>query len=791
MPLKFSLRILAGLILFAPQSPAALLLESGALFRLTPAPRSIDVIDYESSEPELPELIVGDFGINAGLVAYGNTGTGFGAGFVFDSALPQSNGYVLQADLNGDGRPDIGHLTKSSDPAIPPFRWWAKEPASATYTYQGTLSVTNDDDFGGPLTDGEFFDVADFNQDGRPDILIASSSEVSLYLRNTEGTYTRIVVFRGYSIRSFHVADIDNDGHPDLLTNQGGTLGVSYWIPEQGSFFEIRELPNGNIEAFWTSLLFVGTQSWVDTEDINGDNFPELFVPSQIAWYAGRATGNGVATPFDLDNPNTLINVTAQSILVEDVNADGEPDILAVADGKLWTAEGLAGPNFELPLEADSGPFTQLSYLSPFDRRIHVADVSGAGQPSIILPPLRINNSTNGTLIYALDVPLTVEVNLGSFAGYAPFESESNSNAAFRVSLSEPAPFDVTVDLTYTDGSAIRLTDYFVVQDTATVPKGQTFVDVPIDLDNNSIFDPADRSFTISISSPTPLPGSPDGGATIGSRASAVFTIVDDEFLSVEPVEPFPVIDESAGTLTVALKILSSTGSFSGKSINFETDTLSPGDGIATADVDFVSTSGALTFTSNEQVLNVTINLIDDAQEEGDESFILRLSSNEPNLSFLYDEISIRIEDDDFMTFEEALDLAGVTDPALRAPDADISGDGLANFLLWAFGLSITDGAPEEFTFIDMTPGLTLEEFGAIAFRMPDPARGDVIYQLFEKNGNGPWTLILTKTGRDPWTGSAPFSIAPAGPGFVRLNLSVGPGSTLFYQFRIQRNLFP
>lgn len=768
---------------------AAFDMEQGVFFRLTQAPYSLDIIDYETNAPEdMPELIVGDYGSSPGLTVYGNTGSGFGAGFIFNSATPNAVGYVLQADINGDGLPDVAHLTKTVEPGIPQFRWWSKTDQQGNYFYEGGITVTNDADFGGPITDGSSFDVADFNQDGRPDILMASAQEVSVFLRNADATYTRIVVFRGYSIDSFHIVDLDLDSHPDLLTNQGGMLGMSYWIPADGTFFEIRELPNGNIEAFWTPLVSLGRNVWVDTADISGDGRPELFVPTNITWYPGQSTG----LPFDLNTPNVLGFVAAESILIEDINDDGEPDLMAIAQGKLWTAEGSPGAGFRTLVEEDSGNFTNFFYLSSYDRRIHVAEVYDRGVKSIVLPPMRINNSFNGTMIYRQTPPIgptNVEVNLGSHPGYAPFLSEGLLNPYFEVTIDQPAPYDTTVDITYTDDTAVRLTDYLVVTSTATILAGDTSVQVPIDIPDNSEFD-GNRSCTVTISNATPAPGNPIGGATLGPRTSAVVTIADDEFISLEPVDFFTTFAEDAGTVSIGLQISSSINTFPDKVVNYETATLSPGDGVATADMDFVSTSGSLTFTSDGQILNVPIDITDDDSEEGTETFLLRLSSADPNLQ-VYEEITITIEDNDFLTFEDALDLAGVTNPLLRLPDADASGDGNPNLLVYAIGFNITDKSPEIYNLIRLTTGVTIGEFGALIFSMPEPARGDILYKLYQKIGIEPWTIILTKVGRDPWTGSAPYSIFPTAPGFVTVRVGAGPGSPILFRLTVEQIFLP
>src|SRR5580692_7275105 len=65
--------------------------------------------------------------------------------------------------------------------------------------------------------------VADFNGDGKPDIL---TSDGTMNLGNGDGTFTPGVSLSGTNIAVLAVADFNGDGRPDVLEQGTGTLLV-------------------------------------------------------------------------------------------------------------------------------------------------------------------------------------------------------------------------------------------------------------------------------------------------------------------------------------------------------------------------------------------------------------------------------------------------------------------------------------------------------------------------------------------------------------------------------------
>ena len=190
------------------------------------------------------------------------------------------------ADFNGDGIPDI--VGGAFDHQIQVFIGVGDGTFREPVSYLEDISV-------GTLA------VADFDEDGSPDILIFQSDSTTLLRNRGDGTFTthRLLTHdpnsrkntRAYSV----VSDINSDGHADVATFVYGFHCVWLLLGNgDGTFAESATYAPGT----FTSVPF-GPFS---AADLNGDGLDDLMLPDE--WAGGM--------PVLLQNEPSLEFVTSE-----------------------------------------------------------------------------------------------------------------------------------------------------------------------------------------------------------------------------------------------------------------------------------------------------------------------------------------------------------------------------------------------------------------------------------------------------------------------------------------------
>jgi Bacterial Ig-like domain (group 3)/FG-GAP-like repeat len=237
-----------------------------------------------------------------------------------------SNGVVLLG--NGDGT-----FTPVTAPAFP--------------------YATGTSNFGPNLASG------DFNNDGKPDIVLSTGSNVLTYLGKGDGTFTAGNSYD--TINSYGyvaVDDLDGDGNADIYIGlgDGGAYGGDSSAPNMS--YALMGHGDG---TFAGAPTIVGSYTGNNLGDVNGDGLPDLitnpagqynFPGTTFTVQLGTATGafNPVSTitapaSFSLNGKTvTGANTTGVSTFaVADINGDGKAD-LVFADNGLNGTTGAQNP---------------------------------------------------------------------------------------------------------------------------------------------------------------------------------------------------------------------------------------------------------------------------------------------------------------------------------------------------------------------------------------------------------------------------------------------------------------
>jgi cytoskeletal protein CcmA (bactofilin family) len=310
---------------------------------------------------------------------------------------------ISVADVNSDGDPDLVVFdspttsTGEVDVLLGNGNGTLQTAQAASQTFvPGTLAA-----------------VADFNQDGKPDLALTqqNTNQVSLMLNNTLPTqypdgrsysaYRTLTNGYGNMADSVATGDFNKDGKLDIA--------VTYLEDNV-----VRVLTN-NGNGFNTAVAYaVGQQPyWVASADLNGDGYPDLVTANTTP---NAATGT---VSVLLNNKNgtfaSAVNYTVgkdpYQVAIGDLNNDGIP-YLAVANYASNTVTVLKG--------STAGTFTTLTTLSTCANPYGVAigDFKHNGFPSIAVTCYMaaqaevFPNNGNGT--FGTPVVLTTNTNPGS-----------------------------------------------------------------------------------------------------------------------------------------------------------------------------------------------------------------------------------------------------------------------------------------------------------------------------------------------------------------------------------------
>jgi hypothetical protein len=186
------------------------------------------------------DLVVGDFD---GISVPGN-----GAG-AFNAASPQrpagvAGGYLsapprfFLADVNGDGRLDIIAIKDTKGGALEFGEWHLLVLLGQG---GGVFGSPTDYDLDVPIGQNGLtgFSFADFDNDGRPDLVYQDYDHIRFMKGNANGTFASATVARDISGSNFvsgraaAAADIDGDGNMDFVSTSGGSN--LFWCKGNGN----------------------------------------------------------------------------------------------------------------------------------------------------------------------------------------------------------------------------------------------------------------------------------------------------------------------------------------------------------------------------------------------------------------------------------------------------------------------------------------------------------------------------------------------------------------------------
>ncbi len=351
-----------------------------------------------------------------------------GVGWPNPGSLSNTEGtyFVLVADLNGDGIPDL--VLGSNQVSI------YLGNTNGTFTKGTTISVQQ-----APTS----YPIisADFNGDGIPDLAVPlyGSNDIAILLGKGDGTFSTPVMASvpGFpvDISQIVAADFNGDGIPDLAVIDRDN-SIVYILLGSG---------DGTFTVETTDPPTSGIPSHFATGDFNGDGKTDLAV-SENGGTIAILLGNGDGTFAASGSVNSASS--GSPIAVADFNSDGKLDIaVAAGSGTSESAIVLTGNGdgtFNSPFSNPGSTSTSVTW-------IQVADFNRDGSPDVVLADssgsatVFLNNgsgllSGSFPVVSGLNVPYYLEVGVGDLNGdgYPDIVAGGYYSSALGLYLTEP-----------------------------------------------------------------------------------------------------------------------------------------------------------------------------------------------------------------------------------------------------------------------------------------------------------------------------------------------------------------
>lgn len=224
-------------------------------------------------------------------------------------------------DIDGDGDNDI--ITAGLD-------------GIKAYLNNGKYSFTKKDI---SSTRGERVQVADFDKDGAPDLLVSypnTKPGVRWYRNNGSVSFSETTIDAGNNEKAGYAADLDADGDTDVATyteDSSGTRGLRVWSND-GS---------GNFTALW-SATNTGTTT-ITVGKIDDGSYPHLITGGEQGLQKWGTADGTTWNRSDIDDGNE----NRTFLVVVDMDGDDKNDVVAAdqSENKLAIYKNTGSGNFD------------------------------------------------------------------------------------------------------------------------------------------------------------------------------------------------------------------------------------------------------------------------------------------------------------------------------------------------------------------------------------------------------------------------------------------------------------
>ncbi|MDE2149913.1 MAG: VCBS repeat-containing protein [Gammaproteobacteria bacterium] len=325
---------------------------------------------------------------------------------------------VAAADANGDGRLELIALDRSAGGLVVARNLGKRSFLSyLDHTYQ---------DGGGNGKQAADMASADFNGDGKPDVVTANNQDnsLSVLLNDGQGGFKAPLVLTSTNAsgvpNAVIVGDLNGDGNADIVTaDSGGNLNA-YLGNGDGTF-----------QPKMTSPIVANSVNGLALGDLDGDGKPDVAVTENAAAQIQVCKGDG-AGAFDCSAFAPVLIGTAAAktgpfrVALSDVNGDGKLDLIASSSvpdtnvAQAWDAYVFLG-------DGNGGFVTPARAVLPVvgeGLSVDIGDANGDGRPDLLFGSFGASVELftgNGDGTFGIGVPYATGVSAGDQPRFAIF----------------------------------------------------------------------------------------------------------------------------------------------------------------------------------------------------------------------------------------------------------------------------------------------------------------------------------------------------------------------------------
>jgi FG-GAP-like repeat len=234
--------------------------------------------------------------------------------------VPAGVDYVLSADLNGDGKLDLIYVASPGPNPRSPQVLLGNGDGAFAPAQSVQLPGGNFGTFGK-------FAIADVNKDGKLDLIVIASngfsSSIAVLLGNGDGTFQPGIVSAGPTSNSLFpvlepqmgIADFNEDGAVDIVMADAQNDTLSLLLGDNQGHFTLKNS--------WPAF---NNPHEIYVADLNGDRHMDFVTHGFLAANATVTLGNGDGTFKPAVSYTDPHNV--ESIVLKDMNHDGHLDMV-------------------------------------------------------------------------------------------------------------------------------------------------------------------------------------------------------------------------------------------------------------------------------------------------------------------------------------------------------------------------------------------------------------------------------------------------------------------------------